>query len=103
MPSRYRCAIGCGPAACACGAQTAPTGARRARAWLLGCKLHGLRPLDGRSGNLIGTPGHGDDRAPGWALRDGVEGGVPRGALGEGGQPRAEEGAEEAGRLVLTR
>ena len=36
-------------------------------------------------------------------LRDGVEGGITWGDLGDRGPQRVEEGAAEAGRLVLTR
>jgi Transposase DDE domain len=73
------------------------------KGWFFGFKLHLLRHMEGRLGNLILTPGHWDDRAPVLALRDGVDGGVTRGDLGDRGKQRAEEWAEEAGLLVLTR
>jgi hypothetical protein len=53
--------------------------------------------------NLVLTPGNWDDRAPVLALLDGVEGGITLGDLGYRGQQRAEEWAEEAEMLVLTR
>jgi Transposase DDE domain len=65
-----------------------------------GFQLQVLRPIGGPMVNLILTPGHGDDRAPGLALRDGVEGGV---TLGARGQQRAAQWAEEAAMLVWTR
>jgi Transposase DDE domain len=71
--------------------------------WFLGFKRHVLRPIEGRMVNLVLTPGHGDDRSAVLALRESVEGGVTLGDLGDRGQQRAAEGAEEAGMLVLTR
>src|SRR3954453_11225880 len=68
-----------------------------------GFKLHVLRHIDGRIVNLVLTPGHGDDRVPVLALLDGVAGGVTLGDLGDRGKQRAEEWAEEADMLVLTR
>jgi DDE family transposase len=76
---------------------------KTSQGWFFGFKLPVLRPIDGRMVNLVLTPGNGDDRAPVLALLDGVEGGVTLGDLGYGGRQRAEEGAEEAGMLVLTR
>jgi Transposase DDE domain len=76
---------------------------KTSKGWFCGFKLHVLRHSDGRMVNLILTPGNGDDRAPVWALLDGVEGGVTLGDLGDRGQQRAPEWAEEAGLLVLTR
>jgi Transposase DDE domain len=73
------------------------------KGWFFGCKLPVLRHLDGRMVNVILTPGHWDDRTPVLALLEGVEGGVTLGDLGYRGKQRAEEGAEEAGLLVLTR
>src|SRR3982751_5189731 len=76
---------------------------KTSKGWFFGFKLHVLRHMDGRIVNLILTPGHWDDRAPVSALLDGVEGGVTLGNLGYRGKQRAEEWAEEAGLLVLTR
>jgi IS5 family transposase len=76
---------------------------KTSKGWFFGFKLHVLRHIDGRIVNLILTPGNWDDRAPVLALLDGVEGGVTLGDLGYRGQQRAEEWAEEAGMLVLTR
>jgi Transposase DDE domain len=73
------------------------------KGWFFGFKLHVLRHIHGRMVNLILTPGNWDDRAPVLALLDGVEGGVTLGDLGDRGQQRTEEGAAEAGMLVLTR
>jgi Transposase DDE domain len=76
---------------------------KTSKGWFFGCKLHVLRHIDGRIVNLILTPGHWDDRVPVLTLLDGVAGGVTLGDLGYRGQQRAEEGAEEADMLVLTR
>jgi transposase len=76
---------------------------KTSQGWFFGCKLHVLRDIDGRMVNVILTPGHWDDRTPVLALLDGVEGGVTLGDLGYRGKQRAEEWAEEAGMLVLTR
>jgi IS5 family transposase len=76
---------------------------KTSKGWFFGFKLHVLRHIDGRIVNLILTPGNWDDRAPVLALLDGVEGGVTLGDLGYRGKQRAEEWAEEAGMLVLTR
>jgi Transposase DDE domain len=76
---------------------------KTSKGWFCGFKLHRLRHLEGRMVNLLLTPGNGDDRAPVWALRDGVEGGITLGDLGYRGKLRVEEWAEEADRLVLTR
>jgi Transposase DDE domain len=76
---------------------------KTSKGWFFGFKLHVLRHINGRIVNLILTPGNGDDRAPVLALLEGVEGGITRGDLGYRGKQRAEEGAEEAGMLVLTR
>src|SRR3982751_7087159 len=76
---------------------------KTSKGWFFGFKLHVLRHIDGRMVNLILTPGHWDDRVPVLALLDGVAGGVTRGDLGYRGQQRAEEGAEEADLMVLTR
>jgi hypothetical protein len=76
---------------------------KTSQGWVFGFKLPVLRPLDGRMVNLMLTPGNGDDRAPVLTLLEGVEGGVTLGDLGYRGQQRAEEWAEEAGMLVLTR
>ena len=53
--------------------------------------------------NLVLTPGNWDDRAPVLALLAAVNGGVTLGDLGYRGKQRAEEGAEAADMLVLTR
>jgi hypothetical protein len=76
---------------------------KTSKGWFFGFKLHVLRHIDGRMVNVILTPGNWDDRAPVLALLDGVEGGVTLGDLGYRGKQRAEEWAEEAGMLVLTR
>jgi len=76
---------------------------KTSKGWFFGFKLHVLRHIDGRIVNLILTPGNWDDRAPVLALLEGVEGGVTLGDLGYRGKQRAEEWAEEAGMLVLTR
>ena len=76
---------------------------KTSKGWFFGFKLHVLRHIDGRIVNVILTPGNWDDRAPVVALLDGVEGGVTLGDLGYRGKQRAEEWAEEAGMLVLTR
>jgi hypothetical protein len=76
---------------------------KTSQGWFGGFQLHLLRQLEGRRVNVLLTPANGDERAPGWALRDGVEGGSTWGARGYRGQLRAEEWAEEADRLVLTR
>src|SRR3982751_6974093 len=76
---------------------------KTSKGWFFGFKLHVLRHINGRIVNLILTPGSGDDRAPVLALLEGVEGGVTLGDLGYRGKQRAEEWAEEAGRIVLTR
>src|SRR5947209_8553049 len=76
---------------------------KTSKGWVFGFKLHVLRHIDGRIVNLILTPGNWDDRAPVLALLEGVEGGVTLGDLGYRGKQRAEEWAEEAGMLVLTR
>src|SRR3954471_9664116 len=76
---------------------------KTSKGWFFGFKLHVLRHMDGRIVNLILTPGNWDDRAPVLALLEGAEGGVTLGDLGYRGKQRAEEGAEEAGLLVLTR
>jgi hypothetical protein len=73
------------------------------KGWFGGFPLHLLRHIEGRMVNLLLTPGNGDDRAPVWALRDGVEGGITLGDLGYRGKRRVEEWAAEADRLVLTR
>jgi hypothetical protein len=73
------------------------------KGWFFGFKLHLLRHIEGRIVNLVLTPGNWDDRAPVLALFDGVDGGVTLGDLGYRGKQRAEEWAEEAGMLVLTR
>jgi IS5 family transposase len=76
---------------------------KTSKGWFFGFKLHVLRHIDGRIVNLVLTPGNWDDRAPALALLEGVEGGVTLGDLGYRGKARAEEWAEEAGMLVLTR
>jgi hypothetical protein len=76
---------------------------KTSQGWFFGCKLHVLRHINGRMVNLILTPGNWDDRAPVWALLEGVDGGVTLGDLGYRGKQRTEEWAEEAGMLVLTR
>src|SRR4051794_13179175 len=76
---------------------------KTSKGWFFGFKLHVLRHMDGRMVNLILTPGNWDDRVAVLALLDGVAGGVTRGDLGYRGQQRAEEWAEEADMLVLTR
>ena len=76
---------------------------KTSKGWFFGFKLHVLRHMDGRIVNLVLTPGNWDDRAPALALLEGVEGGVTLGDLGYRGKQRAEEWAEEAGMLVLTR
>ena len=76
---------------------------KTSKGWFFGFKLHVLRHIDGRIVNMILTPGNWDDRAPVFALLEGVEGGVTLGDLGYRGKQRAEEWAEETGMLVLTR
>jgi hypothetical protein len=76
---------------------------KTSKGWFFGFKLHVLRHIDGRIVNLLLTPGNWDDRAPVLALLEGVNGGVTLGDLGYRGQQRAEEWAEEAEMLVLTR
>ena len=76
---------------------------KTSKGWFFGFKLHLLRHIDGRIINLVLTPGNWDDRAPVLALLDGVDGGVTLGDLGYRGKQRAEEWAEEADMLVLTR
>jgi IS5 family transposase len=76
---------------------------KTSKGWFFGFKLHVLRHIDGRIVNLVLTPGNWDDRAPVLALLEAVEGGVTLGDLGYRGKARAEEWAEEAGMLVLTR
>src|SRR3954451_9966016 len=78
-------------------------GGKTSKGWFFGFKLHVLRHIDGRIVNLILTPGNWDDRSPVLALLDGVDGGVTLGDLGYRGKQRAEEWAEEADMLVLTR
>jgi IS5 family transposase len=76
---------------------------KTSKGWFFGFKLHVLRHMDGRIVNLVLTPGNWDDRAPALALLEGVAGGITLGDLGYRGKQRAEEWAEEAGMLVLTR
>ena len=76
---------------------------KTSQGWFFGFKLPVLRHRDGRMVNLVLTPGHGDDRAPVRALLETVAGGLSLGDLGYRGKERAEEWAEEAGMLVLTR
>jgi Transposase DDE domain len=76
---------------------------KTSKGWFFGFKLHVLRHIDGRIVNLALTPGNWDDRSPVLALLDGVDGGVTLGDLGYRGKQRAEEWAEEADMLVLTR
>jgi transposase len=76
---------------------------KTSKGWFFGFKLHVLRHIDGRIVNLILTPGNWDDRVPVMTLLDGVAGGVTLGDLGYRGKQRAEEWAEEADMLVLTR
>jgi hypothetical protein len=76
---------------------------KTSKGWFFGFKLHVLRHLDGRIVNLVLTPGNWDDRVPVLTLLDGVAGGVTLGDLGDRGKQRAEEWAEEADMLVLTR
>jgi Transposase DDE domain len=76
---------------------------KTSKGWFFGFKLHVLRHMNGRIVNVLLTPGNWDDRAPVLALLDGVDGGVTLGDLGYRGQQRAEEWAEEADMLVLTR
>jgi Transposase DDE domain len=76
---------------------------KTSQGWFFGCKLPVLRHIAGRIVKLVLTPGNGDDRAPVLALLDGVAGGVTLGDLGYRGRQRAEEWAEKAGMLVLTR
>ena len=76
---------------------------KTSKGWFFGFKLPVLRHIDGRIVNLLLTPGNWDDRAPVLALLDGVDGGVTLGDLGYRGRQRAEQWAEEADMLVLTR
>jgi IS5 family transposase len=76
---------------------------KTSKGWFFGFKLHVLRHIEGRIVNLVLTPGNWDDRAPVLALLDGVDGGITLGDLGYRGKQRAEEWAEEAEMLVLTR
>src|SRR4051812_25699081 len=59
--------------------------------------------MAGRIVSLVLTPGHWDDRAPVLALLEAVNGGITLGDLCYRGKQRAEEWAEEADMLVLTR
>lgn len=76
---------------------------KTSKGWFFGFKLHLLRHIEGRIVNVVLTPANWDDRAPVLALLDGVDGGVTLGDLGYRGRQRAEEWAEEADMLVLTR
>ena len=76
---------------------------KTSKGWFFGFKLHVLRPIEGRIVNVVLTPGNWDDRAPVLTLLEGVDGGVTLGDLGYRGRQRAEEWAEEAEMLVLTR
>ena len=76
---------------------------KTSKGWFFGFKLHVLRHIHGRIVNLILTPGNWDDCTPVSARLESVEGGVALGDLGYRGKQRAEEWAEEAGMLVLTR
>jgi IS5 family transposase len=76
---------------------------KTSKGWFFGFKLHLLRHIEGRIVNLVLTPGNWDDRAPVLTLLEGVAGGVTLGDLGYRGRQRAEEWAEEADMLVLTR
>ncbi len=76
---------------------------KTSKGWFFGFKLHVLRHIAGRIVNVVLTPGNGDDRAPVLALLEAVNGGVTLGDLGYRGKQRAEEWAEEADMLVLTR
>jgi IS5 family transposase len=76
---------------------------KTSKGWFFGFKLHVRRHIDGRIVNLVLTPGNWDDRSPVLALLDGVDGGVTLGDLGYRGKQRAEEWAEGADMLVLTR
>jgi Transposase DDE domain len=76
---------------------------KTSKGWFFGFKLHVLRHIDGRIVNLVLTPGNWDDRAPVLTLFEAVDGGITLGDLGYRGKQRAEEWAEEADMLVLTR
>lgn len=76
---------------------------KTSKGWFFGFKLHLLRHIGGRMVNAVLTPGNWDDRAPVLALLEGVDGGVTLGDLGYRGKQRAQEWAEEADMLVLTR
>ena len=76
---------------------------KTSKGWFFGFKLHVLRHIDGRIVNLVLTPGNWDDRAPALTLFDSVAGGVTLGDVGYRGKARAEEWAEEAEMLVVTR
>ncbi len=76
---------------------------KTSKGWFFGFQLHVLRHIDGRIVNVILTPGNWDDPAPVLALLWGVKGGVTLGDLGYRGKQRAQEWAEEADMLVLTR
>ncbi len=76
---------------------------KTSKGWFFGFQLHVLRHIDGRIVNVILTPGNWDDPAPVLALLWGVKGGVTLGDLRCRGKQRAQEWAEEADMLVLTR
>jgi hypothetical protein len=76
---------------------------KTSKGWFFGFKLHVLRHIDGRIVNLVLTPGNWDDREPALALMLGVNGGVTLGDLGYQGRARADELANEAEMLLLTR
>jgi hypothetical protein len=76
---------------------------KTSKGWFFGFKLHLLRHIEGRILNVVLTPGNWDDRVPVLTLLDSVDGGVTLGDLGYRGRQRAEEWAEEADMLVLTR
>jgi hypothetical protein len=76
---------------------------KTSKGWFFGFKLPLLRYINGHLVNAVLTPGNWDDRAPVLALLWGVDGGVTLGDWGYRGKQRAQEWAEEADMLVLTR
>ena len=76
---------------------------KTSKGWFFGFKLHLLRHIDGRIVNVVLTPGNWDDREPVEPLLRGVDGGVTLGDLGYRGKQRAEQWAEEADMLVITK
>jgi transposase len=75
---------------------------KSSKGWFFGFKLHAVRHIAGRVMNIILTPANWDDRDPGLALQEGVDGGVTIADLGYRG-PDCAAGLAEAEMLLLTR